>query len=43
MDDGCDREELQLVTDVALLDAKLVEAGRPCDEKIYVLHNVHMF
>ena len=36
MDDGSDDEELQLMTDVALLDAKLADAGRPFDETIFV-------
>ena len=36
MDDGSDDEELQLMTDVALLDAKLADAGRPFDETMFV-------
>jgi hypothetical protein len=33
---GDSDEEMQLMTDVALLDSQLKQAGSPCDEKLYV-------
>jgi hypothetical protein len=40
MDDS--DEELQLMTDVALLDSRLKKAGCPCDETMYS-HESHRF